>query len=597
MERIASMSHPAKHLGYAFCQTSYNESDGKCLSVLGVSRAPERPPASGRLPVVFAGYIVMMATMLGPLIRRVSTRHAGAPDRELSVCSCRSRVRTREGHLPLGGVHLKRRIILCLAILFGLCLLAPVVAMICLSVSVSRLTSVADSHHIQSLRAELAAVGVRIERDLLQAAEPTPADRTSQIDTLTRFENTLGGCGACHHEPLIKDRMTQLAETFDRYREKVDLSIVLGDPTGLARDEEVRQLAATLVNRTTEMADEAAKHLAVKSSDAAASVRAARMVLVATLIASIVIGGFVALHLKKRLTTPLRALLEGVERVRQGDLNHRFKVTGDAECRTLGDAFNQAYDSLRKAQDRILQAEKMAFVGKLAAGVAHEVGNPLASISSVAQMMRRECHDDKEAERLDLIMQHISRVSKVVRELLTFSRPGPEDGEAGRGGRVEIETLLEHTLSLLRWDKRASRIQISSDCEPNLSIAHGNSSQLLLVCINITINALDALSASKNSDGTLHVSAYAAGSRVKIRFEDNGPGMTQQQIAAAFEPFFTTKEPGTGTGLGLWVCSQIVRMHRASIHIDSRVGEGTTVIVDLPKELPPEALEPTVVEC
>jgi signal transduction histidine kinase len=499
---------------------------------------------------------------------------------------------------------MKRRIILCLAILFGLCFIVPIVAMVCLSVSVNRVNSVAESHHIQSLRAELAAVGVRIERDLLQATGQAPADRASQIDTLTRFENALAGCGACHHEPLVEDRMTQLASAFDRYREKADLSIVVGDSNGFAQDEEVRQLAATLVNRTTEMADEAAKHLAVRSSDAAASVRAARVVLVATLIASIVIGGLVALHLKRRLTTPLKALLEGIERVRQGDLNHRFEVTGDAECRTLGDAFNQAYDSLRMAQDRILQAEKMAFVGKLAAGVAHEVGNPLASISSVAQMMRRECHDEKEAERLDLIMQHISRVSKVVRELLTFSRPSAENGKPGRGApsgdvyqRVQIETLLEHTLSLLRWDRRASRIQISSDCEPDLSIAHGNSSQLLLVCINITINALDALSAGKNSDGKLHVSAYAEGSRVKIRFEDNGPGMTQEQIAAAFEPFFTTKEPGTGTGLGLWVCSQIVHMHRASIQIDSRVGEGTTVIVDLPKQLPPEALEPTLIQC
>ena len=488
---------------------------------------------------------------------------------------------------------MKRRIILCLATLFGLCLLTPVIALICLSASVNRVESVADSHHIQSLRAELAAVGVRIERDLLRATGDGVTDLASQIDTLRRFEDTLHGCNACHHEPLVEERMRQLSDTFDRYREKVDLSIVVGDSTGSVQNSGVPQLAATLVNRTTAMADEAAKHLAVRSSDAAESVRRARFVLLLTLLGSTVIGGLVAFHLMKRLTTPLKALLAGIERVRQGDLHHRFKVTGDAECRELGDAFNSAYENLRKAQDRILQAEKMAFVGKMSAGVAHEVGNPLASISSIAQMMRRECHDEKEEERLDLIMQHISRVSKVVRELLTFSRPGPEEER----GAVEIQTLLDHTISLLRWDRRSSKIEINSHCEPNLSIAHGNSNQLLLVCINIMVNALDALSTRNTSDGQINVSAYEEASRVVLRFEDNGPGMTRRQIDGAFEPFFTTKEPGAGTGLGLWVCSQIVRMHHASIHIDSRLGEGTAVIVKLPKELPAETFEPTVVQC
>ena len=190
-------------------------------------------------------------------------------------------------------------------------------------------------------------------------------------------------------------------------------------------------------------------------------------------------------------------------------------------------------------------------------------------------------------------MQHISRVSKVVRELLTFSRPSPE----GERGPVEIQTLLDRTISLLRWDRRSSKIEINSQCEPNLSIAHGNSSQLLLVCINIMINALDALSTRNTSDGQLNVAAYEEANRVVLRFDDNGPGMTRQQIDEAFEPFFTTKEPGAGTGLGLWVCSQIIRMHHASIQIDSHVGKGTAVIVKLPKELPTDLLEPTAIQC
>jgi signal transduction histidine kinase len=488
---------------------------------------------------------------------------------------------------------MRRRIVICLLTLYVLCFVGPVVAMICLNVSVSRMTALADSHRIQSLRAELAAHGTRIERDLLRAVHQQTMDRSAQAGTLNRFDETLTGCRACHHDPAVNERLEQLRDAFERYREKANLLLVVGDAGAYARSTEVQELAAAVVTRATDMADEAAMHLAVRGRDVARGIRRVRIGLIATFVVSIAVAGYVALHLKRRLTKPLKALLDGVQRVREGDVAHRFEVEGDEECRVLGEAFNDACEKLRHAQASLIQAEKMAFVGKLSAGIAHEVGNPLASISSVAQMMRRDCHDDQEAARIELIMQHIERVSRVVREMLTFARPAAGPSRS----RVLIGPLLDQTVALLRYDKRSGNVRITCAVDGDPSLSRGDDAQLLLVFTNIVINAIDALGDRQDGDAMIRIRAGQQDQHIIVQFEDNGRGMTDTQIAEAFDLFYTTKKPGAGTGLGLWVCQEILRRHQGTIRIDSQVGQGTTVTLDLPKEPAAGTADSTLVEC
>ncbi|HRX87774.1 MAG TPA: ATP-binding protein, partial [Phycisphaerae bacterium] len=354
-----------------------------------------------------------------------------------------------------------------------------------------------------------------------------------------------------------------------------------GKADGLER--EANALAEQLVVQASDMADRAYHHLGLRGSDAAASIHQAWMILCATMAGSIVLGGVVAWHLHRRVTRPVGALLAGVQRVRDGDGQECLTVAADAEFRALGDAFTSAYADLTAAQERVLQAEKMAAVGKLAAGIAHEVGNPLASISSVAQMMRRKCDDPEHIERLDLIMQHINRASRIVRELLTFSRPVYERGP----GEVDISTVLERTVALLRFDKRAGKAAIECRYAPELRIQRGDADRLMTVFTNVMINAFDAMALCRNGDAKLVITGEETDEQVTVSFADNGPGMAREEIHNAFEPFFTTKEPGSGTGLGLWVCYQVVQKHGGTIRIESGQHAGgpggTRVVVELPK--------------
>jgi len=474
---------------------------------------------------------------------------------------------------------MKRRIIVCLAALLALFLLGDAVAMLCLRGSTQRLQKLADSHHIQSLRAELSSGAVRIEADLLTALAGEEHDSVRHEDDIRRFDRSLQACRGCHHEATIEAQLSEVTRLFDTYRSRTESMSVTGR-VGMDKgmEGETYQAARRLVARTTELADLAQRHLDVRGSDVAAGVQNAWRALIGTFVAALIVGGFVAYHLKDRITLPVEALLDGIERVRTGDVGHRVTIQGDEEFQKLASAFNQAYKSLQDAQESILQAEKMAAVGKFAAGVAHEVGNPLASISSVAQMMRRQSDTPEQRERIQLIMDHIGRITRVVRDLLTFSRPAGAEAL----GRVEVGALLEHATTLLQYDKRAERVRISCRHDTDLRPVHGNADRLLLVFTNIMINALDALSDQSGEEGFLMITAQQRDDGIVIHFEDNGPGMAPEHIRNAFEPFFTTKEPGAGTGLGLWVCYQVIRKHHGTIRIDSRLGQGTTVSVELP---------------
>lgn len=477
---------------------------------------------------------------------------------------------------------MRRRVIVCLGLLLTLCLVGSAIALFCLHSSIEELSALAEAHRIQVMRANLTSSAVRIERDLISYEAGRGPDAARSRDSVRRFEQALGECGGCHHQPSVQADLDAVRGTFDSYIGTVNQLVADGTGWDPALERDANLIADRLARQSTGLSDRGSSHVGVRSTDAAASVRNAWLVLLGTLLVALVAGALVALHLHRRLTVPIAALLDGIEHVRKGNLDHRFSLEGDEEFRALGNALNDAYRNLKTAQEGVLQAEKMAAVGKLAAGVAHEVANPLASISSVVQMMRRKGQSPEQAERIDLIMQHIARVSRVVRELLTFSRPA----DNGRHGRVDISALLDRAVSLLRYDERAGQTEIACRYEPGLSMARGDADRLLLVFTNIMINTFDALSMHGNGHPRLTISARQNGDRIIIRFKDNGPGMDKEQIRDAFEPFFTTKDPGTGTGLGLWICYEVVRKHQGTIRIDSRVGKGTAVIIELPKDAP-----------
>lgn len=234
------------------------------------------------------------------------------------------------------------------------------------------------------------------------------------------------------------------------------------------------------------------------------------------------------------------------------------------------------FTEYKKLQAQIDQSEKLAVIGQLAAGVAHEIGNPLASISSLVQILQRKSQDPFITEQLVNIKENIDRITRIVRELVDFSRPPSYELAV-----QDITDIIKTALGIVKYDKRVRKINFVTDLKPGLPKVNVAADQLLQVFVNIMINAIDAT----EGNGTITVKSGFDSRNIFVEISDDGCGIDQTIIEKIFDPFFTTKEVGKGTGLGLSVSYGIIKRFNGEIKVDSRANQGSTFTILLPTEL------------
>lgn len=234
----------------------------------------------------------------------------------------------------------------------------------------------------------------------------------------------------------------------------------------------------------------------------------------------------------------------------------------------------------RNLEKQLIHTQKMESIGTLAAGVAHEVGNPLASISALAQIIQRSTEDEFIKEKLELIKKQINRISKIIRDLVDFSRPSNYELKS-----TDIGQNLKEAIEIVMVGKKAKDINFKFNQQEGYVIPLV-SDQIQQVFVNILINAVDAILELKEKypdhKGEIAAETYVEGSYLIVELTDNGVGIPEDKHAKIFEPFYSTKSVGKGTGLGLWVSYGIVKSFQGDIKIKSKLNEGTTFIIKLP---------------
>jgi len=231
---------------------------------------------------------------------------------------------------------------------------------------------------------------------------------------------------------------------------------------------------------------------------------------------------------------------------------------------------------LENAQIQILQSEKMASLGKLAAGVAHQLNNPLSSITLFTQLMLEEYKlEDGARNDLTRIYKESQRCRDTVKELLEFARQTRQEMRPH-----DINNAILRTMFLLENQTLFHNIEIEKELSSSLPEVYGDIQQLNHIFMNVILNAADAM----EGNGKLTLKSYQSlhGDAIIIEISDTGPGIPQNILPHIFEPFFTTKEEGKGTGLGLSLVYSMVDNHRGRIYAKSRIGEGTTFVIELP---------------
>lgn len=239
---------------------------------------------------------------------------------------------------------------------------------------------------------------------------------------------------------------------------------------------------------------------------------------------------------------------------------------------------------LKRLEEQLIQAEKLAAMGQMLAGVAHELNNPLTAILGVTELLR-EGQNDQEATKRQLEITHrqARRAARIVQNLLEFSRPASPQKKP-----VDLNSIIDRTLQLHEHSLRRNNVEIDFRPQPDLPGVIGDANQLIQVFLNLVTNAEQAIREVRES-GRIQIRFTRIGSRVSITFQDDGVGIRPESAARLFDPFYTTKRPGGGTGLGLSICLSIVREHGGNIEAEALPAGGSAFTVYLPLALDQES--------
>jgi signal transduction histidine kinase len=473
----------------------------------------------------------------------------------------------------------KRKIVLGLALFTVVFLLSGAWIANRIRSATGELDRLISLHQVEILREHFLLQIRRVQSDLLLKDTQHAASPESVLANVGEVRETLGTCFGCHHSQEATTRLEGLRHDAQEYQEALDLALAAGgrSPGAVEEREAAFMVGERLGAHVREMIDHTAAALERNTHRALQAIERTKYVLYALLGVGPILAALLGYAFISGLTRPLGVLLESTRRLERGELDHR--VTGlQDEFGHLEVSFNKMAGSLKDQLNRMQRAEQMAVAGQLAAGLAHEIRNPLGGIKAAMQVLSAEGHFPETDRRvLRNVIREVAHVESLMTQFLSFTRPAkPQLVELNVNDAVEM-TLAFYAMSQAQPPDRPTPVRIVTDLRP-VPDTLADPVQLQQVLLNLILNAVDAMP----SGGQLEVRTRLGDQPdfVDIAVSDTGRGISQENARRLFQPFFTTKPKGTG--LGLATSKQLIEQHGGSISVAPNPGGGTIFRVHLP---------------
>jgi len=352
-----------------------------------------------------------------------------------------------------------------------------------------------------------------------------------------------------------------------------DLSNLLGEGKGKGIIDELREISSTFIKQVEIEIEQDLIH-------SEKAVNNSILYLLYFILSSALICFLFTAFLSKSIFNSISLLLEGTRIISSGNLNHKIIINSKDEFENLAQSFNLMSHKIKQTQTQLIESSKMASLGKMASGIAHELNQPLGAISinseSIVKLLKRD-HTEQAADLCQLNIEQIKRVTLIINALRAFSRESSKDQKEF----YQVNDLINNMLLLFENDFRLNEIEIIKEFEVNLPKISLLKIQFEQVISNLLINAKDALENISKKKAII-IKTVLIDHLLIISFIDNGCGIPEKDILNIFDPFFTTKPIGKGTGLGLSLSYGMIESNDGTIKVTSEVGKGSTFLIEFP---------------
>ena len=283
----------------------------------------------------------------------------------------------------------------------------------------------------------------------------------------------------------------------------------------------------------------------------------------------------ISFFISRKISKPIISINDAIKKITSGEFEYNISVSTDDELEQISVELNKISSVIDESYKKLLHSERLASVGRITAGVAHEVNNPLSVLSGRLQLLIEKCKDNNLSDEYKKLLGLTNRIENTVDGLLYFSRQKDMNLTS-----EDINNVMEDSISLVEEQMQARGIEIFKKYGSNIPTINISSDQIQQAFFNIILNAYDSMT----NKGILKICTKLSddGKGIQINIEDTGSGISDKDISNIFEPFYTTKPPHKGTGLGLSISYGIIKNHNGSVKVESKEGEGTTFIINLP---------------